>query len=147
VVAEEGVTRFEVNRETTLLTDWSKSGFGFLLAQKYCKWAKITPICCKGEWRVCKIGSRFNNKAETNYFPVEGEALAVTNGLKKTRCEKFTVEEEGGKKVVKENVFGAFWESARQMRICNADSHHAVSGPMRACSMCMRISTTASMTI
>ena len=42
------------------------------------------------------IGSRFNNRAETNYSPVEGEALAVTNGLKKTRyytlgCEKLTI--------------------------------------------------------
>ena len=99
VLADEvikGVTRFEVGRETALLTDWSKSGIGFLLSQKYCKCAKITPICCKGGWKVCMIGSRFNNRAETNYSPVEGEARAVTNGLKKTRyytlgCEKLTI--------------------------------------------------------
>ena len=99
VLAEEiikGVTRFEINRETALLTDWSKSGVGFVLLQKYCKCAKISPVCCKGGWMVCMIGSRFNNRAETNYSPVEGEALAVANGLKKTKyytlgCEKLTI--------------------------------------------------------
>ena len=42
------------------------------------------------------VGSRFTNKAESNYAPIEGELLAVTYGLKKTRyytlgSEKLTV--------------------------------------------------------
>ena len=31
------------------------------------------------------IGSRFTNQAEANYAPVEGELLAVTYGLSKTK--------------------------------------------------------------
>ena len=31
------------------------------------------------------IGSRFTNRAESNYAPIEGELLAVTYGLRKTR--------------------------------------------------------------
>ena len=42
------------------------------------------------------VGSRFINKAESNHAPIEGELLAVTYGLKKTRyytlgSEKLTV--------------------------------------------------------
>ena len=42
------------------------------------------------------VGSRFTNKSESNYAPIEGELLAVTYGLKKTKyytlgSEKLTV--------------------------------------------------------
>ena len=32
----EGLIRFKTNRETALLSDWSKTGMGFFMAQKYC---------------------------------------------------------------------------------------------------------------
>ena len=42
------------------------------------------------------LGSRFTNPAESNYTPVEGELLAVTCGLSKTKyytlgSEKLTI--------------------------------------------------------
>ena len=92
----KGITRFKINRETVLMTDWSKTGVGFILTQKYCKCINITPTCCRGGWEVCMIGSRFNSRAEGFYSPVEGEAMAVTNGLMKTKyytlgCERLTI--------------------------------------------------------
>ena len=92
----EGITRFEVGRWTGLLTDWCKQGIGYLLVQKHCGCDEITPICCPGGWRVCMVGSRFTSAAEQNYSPVEGEMLAVADGLYKTRfytqgCEKLIV--------------------------------------------------------
>ena len=32
----EGVERFDMKRNTCLATDWSNSGIGFSLMQKYC---------------------------------------------------------------------------------------------------------------
>ena len=81
----EGLTRFETDRHTALMTDYSKTGIGFILSQKYCKCETISPVCCKGGWKVCLVGSRFTNQAESNYAPIEGELLAVTYGLKKTK--------------------------------------------------------------
>ena len=81
----EGLTRFQLNRETSLTTDWSKNGVGFVMSQKYCDCATISPTCCRSGWKTCMIGSRFTNRAESNYAPIEGELLAVTYGLRKTR--------------------------------------------------------------
>ena len=92
----EGLTRFQLDRETGLITDWSKFGVGFILVQKYCQCTQITPDCCKGGWQVCMVGNRFNNKAEGLYAAIEGECLAVSYGLNKTKyytlgCDKLTV--------------------------------------------------------
>ena len=64
--------------------------------QKYCKCPADTPTCCKEGWKLCLVGSRFTSPAESRYAPVEGEALAVAEALKKTRhftlgCKKLTV--------------------------------------------------------
>ena len=99
VIAEEvlkGIYSFEVGRWTGVLTDWCKSGIGYVLVQKYCTCAEVTPICCVGGWKVCMVGSRFTSPAEQNYSPVEGELQAVVDGLHKTRyytqgCEKLIV--------------------------------------------------------
>ena len=80
-----GLKRFEVDRDTALMTDWSKTGIGFILSQKYCNCPKIDPTYFKGGWKVVLLGSRFTNQAESNYALVEGELLAVTYGLSKTR--------------------------------------------------------------
>ena len=92
----DGLSRFETNRHTALLSDWSKTGIGFLMAQKYCGCSQINPTCCKGGWKVCMVGSRFTNQAESNYAPIEGECLAVTYALDKTKyytlgLEKLTI--------------------------------------------------------
>ena len=82
---KNGLTRFQTNRETALISDWSKTGIGFIMAQKYCNCERITPSCCKGGWEVSMVGSRFTNKAESDYAPIEGECLAVTYALHKTK--------------------------------------------------------------
>jgi hypothetical protein len=91
-----GIKSFELGRHTCLATDWSKTGLGFFLMQKYCTCVDIKPDCCLSGWKVCLVGSRFTSPAESRYSPVEGECLAVADGLKKTRhftlgCNRLTV--------------------------------------------------------
>ena len=81
---KEGVKTFDPKKKTALCTDWSKKGIGFLLLQKTCGCQDITPICCKDGWMVTFCGSRFLTGAETQYSPVEGEALAIDWALDKT---------------------------------------------------------------
>lgn len=80
-----GVNMFDKNRITCLATDWSKTGIGYFLSQKYCTCSTITPICCQNGWKIVLAGSRFTKPAESRYHPVEGEALAVAYALHKTR--------------------------------------------------------------
>ena len=51
----------------------------------YCSCPEINPTCCRDGWKVCLLGSRFTNQAKSNYASVEGELLAVTYGLNKTK--------------------------------------------------------------
>ena len=88
---KDGVRSFEKDRPTCLSTDWSKSGIGFTLSQKYCDCPKqeetkaYSPNCGNGHWKLVLAGSRFTKPAESRYAPVEGEALAVTYGLNQCR--------------------------------------------------------------
>ena len=77
--------RFQVNRDTVIIRDWSKTGVGFILIKKHCNCSSITPICCKDGWKLCLIGSRFCSAAESRYAPIEGEALGVAWALDKAR--------------------------------------------------------------
>ena len=47
-LVKEGVDQFVVDRHTCLSTDYSKSGIGWVMQQKNCKCAAITPRCCPG---------------------------------------------------------------------------------------------------
>ena len=89
IIAEikHGVQIFDKERPTLLATDWSKNGVGFYLSQKHCKctFSKSKPFCCKSGWKVTLIGSRFTSATESRYSPIEGEALAVVDALKKCR--------------------------------------------------------------
>lgn len=67
------------------MTDWSKTGMGFILTQKPCNCLHINPTCCKEGWKVCLLGSQFTNQAESNYASVKSELLAITYGLSKTK--------------------------------------------------------------
>ena len=83
---QEGVKTFEKDRPTVLSTDWSRTGIGFTLQQKHCRCSgEPTPLCGQGHWKMVYAGSRFTKGPETRYAPIEGEALAVTHGLKSCR--------------------------------------------------------------
>ena len=82
---EHGVRIYDKSKVTCLATDWSKSGIGFWLFQKYCICTNIKPFCCPSGWKIALVGSRFTNPAESRYAPVEGEALAVVHALDKAR--------------------------------------------------------------
>ena len=91
-----GVEIYDKGRPTCLVTDYSKTGIGFWLLQKCCDCTVIKPFCCKTGWRIVLVGSRFTNKAESRYSPIEGEALAVVDALNKTRhfvlgCENLII--------------------------------------------------------
>ena len=96
-LVKEGVLLFELVRETMLLTDWSKTGVGYLLQQKHCSCKMDNALHCgAGHWKTILVGSRFLQDTETRYVPVEGEALALVYGLESTReyCmgnEKLTI--------------------------------------------------------
>ena len=87
IIAEitKGVEIFNKDFPTCLATDFSEDGIGFWLFQKHCGCAPVKPFCCKTGWRVVLVGSRFTNGPERGYKPIEGEALAVVDGLEKTR--------------------------------------------------------------
>ena len=78
----DGVKHFDLHRTTCLQTDFSQSGLGYLLLQKYCSCPMDTaPVCCKQGWRLVFAGSRFTKGAETRYAPTEGELLAIAWAL------------------------------------------------------------------
>ena len=82
---QEGVRIFHSKEKTCLSTDWSKTGIGYWLRQKYCSCESDTPDCCDTGWQITLAGSRFLRATEQCYAPVEGEALAVTWALKDTK--------------------------------------------------------------
>ena len=84
---KEGVQIFDPTRRTRILTDWSKTGTGFVMSQKYCECRSELAICCNTGWRTVLVGSKFNSKAEKSYAPIEGECLAVVRALNK--CKYF----------------------------------------------------------
>ena len=86
---KSGVQIFDPLRKTCLITDWSKTGSGFLLTQKHCQCPIIRPNCCPTGWKLVFAGSKFNNKAESQYAPVEGECLAVVRALTKAKYYVF----------------------------------------------------------
>ena len=93
---EKGIMSFSLTKPTCLLTDWSKTGLGYLMLQKHCSCLEHRPTCCPAGWKVCGVGSRFTSPAESRYSPSEGEALAVVNALEKTKyftlgCNNLTI--------------------------------------------------------
>ena len=71
------VKTFVLGRPTAVVTDWSKSGVGFVLLQKSCSCKVTTPLCCVDGWNPIYIGSRFCSGAESRYSAVEGELLGL----------------------------------------------------------------------
>jgi len=86
---KQGVRIFDPHRRTCLNSDWSKTGIGYWLRQKYCSCDSATPDCCDKGWKITLAGSRFLRSAEQRYAPIEGEALAVAWALEDSRL--FTI--------------------------------------------------------
>ena len=82
---KEGVAIFEPELTTVLSPDWSMSGIGYWLYQKHCGCPVIRPGCCIGGCKVTVCHSQFLSKSEANYWPTEGEALAVAWALEDTK--------------------------------------------------------------
>ena len=81
----EGVKIFDPHRTTVLSPDWSCSGIGYWLFQKHCGCPSKITTCCTDGWRPTLAHSWFLSKAEENYWPTEGEALAVAWALEDTK--------------------------------------------------------------
>ena len=84
-LVKDGVQSYDISKTTCLQPDWSKDGVGYLLLQKHCQCATVSPVCCESGWKLIHAGSRFTNKAESTYAPTEGEALAVAWSLTHSR--------------------------------------------------------------
>ena len=83
---EEGVRHFEVGPPTCLGCDWSQTGLGFFLMQKWCSCdMKQAQRCCPEGWKLVLAGGRFTKPAELRYSPIEGELLAVADSLQKAQ--------------------------------------------------------------
>ena len=76
-LVEKGVQSFTLGAWTCLITDWSRTGVGYVLWQKRCSCVEIRPGCCTNGWAMILCGSRFCTPAESRYHPIEGELLAV----------------------------------------------------------------------
>ena len=66
-------------------TDFSGTGVGYWLRQKYCECKVNQPDCCPTGWKITLVGSRFLRDAERRYAAIEGECLAVAWSLEDTR--------------------------------------------------------------
>ena len=84
---EEGLSFYDTKRDTVLVTDWSKTGMGFVIRQKHCKCpdTEQKPLCCSSGWKPIYCGSRHLHENEQDFRPIEGEALAIEWALKKGR--------------------------------------------------------------
>ena len=72
---------YDPRRITCLQTDYSGTGLGYWLRQKYCSCASELPDCCAEGWKINLAGSRFLQDAEQRCATVEGECLAVAWAL------------------------------------------------------------------
>ena len=79
-----GVKTFQTNAWTCSITDWSRTGIGYALWQKWWRYVNIHPSCCKEGWALITCGSRFCTLAESRYHPIEGELLGLAWALEKT---------------------------------------------------------------
>ena len=82
----EGVAIFDPERRTAISTDYSTTGLGYFMYQKYCDCVSTVTTCCPTGWRVTLAGSRFLHQAERNYWPTEGETVSYTHLTLPTIC-------------------------------------------------------------
>ena len=81
---ELGVKTYIPGKPTALVTDWSRSGIGYVLLQKHCKCTGLVVNCCEMGWKKIWKGISFLTPTESNYAAVVGEMLGVAWALEKT---------------------------------------------------------------
>ena len=82
---KDGVKVYEMGKTTALVSDWSKTGLGYALLQKHCFCSGKVINCCARGWKLVCMGSRFCTQTESKYSAIEGELLALTFALEKSR--------------------------------------------------------------
>ena len=80
-----GIKTFDLEKPTTIESDWSVDGMGYWLRQKHCDCVELKLDCCRTGWQLAGCGSRFCSGAESRYAPVEGELAAICCALERTR--------------------------------------------------------------
>ena len=81
-LVKDGIKVFDPKRRTCLQCDWSKTGLGYLILQKYCDCnMDNAPVCCPEGWHLVYASSRFTLPSESRYAPTEGESLSISWGL------------------------------------------------------------------
>ena len=86
------IKSFDPAHQMCIQPDCTKEGIGYILLhmQKHCQCTQKSLVCCKDGLKLTFISSQFTNNAKSNYSPTEGEALALSWGLKHSRI--FTLE-------------------------------------------------------
>ena len=57
-IATQGLTFYDTRRNTIVITDWSKTGIGFVVIQQYCNCnSNGTPSCCRDGWKLAFCNS------------------------------------------------------------------------------------------
>ena len=86
-LAEQGLAFYDSTKETSIITDWSKLGIGFVVLQKHCGCTgEIDPFCCENGWKLAFCNSRHLSQGESNYALIEGETVGVVWALKRQEC-------------------------------------------------------------
>ena len=84
---KHGIAIFKPDLSTIVNTDWSITGIAYWMYQKTCS-CPFDPNpnkCCETGWNVTLANSRFLRPSEKNYWPTEGEALAVAWALEDSK--------------------------------------------------------------
>lgn len=82
---QNGVKIFDKTKPICLVTDWLNHYIGYWLFQKYCSCHLLTYFVVHKEGKITLVRSRFTHSAKSWYASLEGEAIAVTDGLDKAR--------------------------------------------------------------
>ena len=87
---KSGVEVFDLGKLTYLRPYCWKQGLGYFPMQKNCTCNNRLPDWCTTCWTVTLAGSKFLNKAETNYAAIEDESLKIAWSLNLEQTKYFT---------------------------------------------------------
>ena len=91
-----GIKTFDPDWPICHATDWSEFRVGYWLCQKRCTCQSPLPNCCPSRWQTVSVSCRFCSRAEQNYAPIEGKAMAAAWAVNKCKylllgLRKFTL--------------------------------------------------------